>query len=703
MKSNILWRFGLLYTLMAVFGVAIVGKALYIQLFEGENLRKASVHFKVKDAEVLPNRGDICAEDERKLASSLPYYELRFDASVVKDKLFDANIDSLALCLAGFFKDERAADYRQKLQVAQREKKKYFLVNKRKVSYSELKTLRKFPIFRLGRNKGGLIEEMVSVRKMPHEDLAVRTIGYVNAADDGSFEGRVGIEAAYEKELKGIPGRSVRQMMSGTWVPVTVEEPEDGCDVITTINVDFQDIVQEALLKTVRKYDAEKGVAVLMDVKTGDIKAISNLTRKGKESGVYKEEVNYAISDAGEPGSVIKAAVMIALLEDGYYELADTINLGSTGKYTFYDQTLHESDGKKPGKITVKHLFETSSNGIAVLANEKYKSNPSHFIQRLYGMGLKEKTGIPLKGEGEPYIKYPDDKSWTGITLPWMSVGYEMKLTPLQVLAFYNAIANGGQRMCPRLVKEIKYRGEVIKKYPTEEVGGLICSKATLKKVQELLEGVVENGTAKNIQTSHYKIAGKTGTARIATGTMGYDERRYRASFVGYFPANAPLYSCIVVVDDPDVSKGFYANQVVNPVFKEIADKVYAMSSLRYGKEELPVREQTLPISKNGYKTDFQRIYKELNLPVSGLADVSENEWVMTSATAENIVLRPRRVNYSKPVVPNVKGMGLKDAVFLLENAGLKVEVSGAGMVQRQSVEAGENVKEGGKIRIELN
>ena len=698
MKGEIVWRIGLVYVLMIVIAGAVVFQALRVQMWEGEKWRKQSVAVRVKDFEVAPNRGDICASDGRKLASSVPYYELRFDGSVVESGVFQQKVDSLALCLSRFFKDESPAFYRKKLGIAKSQKKRYFLINRRKVSFTELKEIRQFPIFRLGKNRGGLIEVMSSVRLQPHVNLATRTIGYLNESEDGSFEGRVGLEGAFENELKGEPGRSIKQMMSGTWVPVTVEEPVDGNDVITTIDVDYQDIVQNALLRQLEKFEAVNGTAILMEVRTGDVKAIANLTRTA--SGSYREDMNYAVGDAGEPGSVIKAATMIALLEDGYVEPQDTVDLGGTGRYQFYKNYLTDSDNKKPGKISVQHIFEISSNGSARLVFDHYKDKPERFVNRLCGMGLDKKLGVRIKGEGEPYIKHPGDKDWSGLTLPWMSIGYELKITPLQMLAFYNAIANDGQRMRPRFVKEIRNRGEVIERIDPEEVGGRICSRSTLRKIREMLEGVVENGTGRNIRTDKYRIAGKTGTARIATGTEGYGIRKYRASFVGFFPADEPLYSCVVVVNNPSLSKGFYANQVASPVFREIADKVYSIAYMQYGEVKTePVKG--LPVCKNGLKRDFLEIFGELDYELEGVDEVEENDWVLTaSAESEHVVLKPRRITNSQ--VPNVKGMGLRDALFVLENAGLKVGVSGAGMVQSQSINPGTEVREGSWIQIVL-
>lgn len=698
MKSEIVWRVGIVYILMTILAVLIVMKALHVQMWEGKEWRDKAGSVRVRDFEVAPNRGDICATDGRILASSVPYYELHVDWKVVSEEVFRTGVDSLALCLSNFFKDESVASYKKRLKIAKNPRNRYYLLNKRKVSYNELQEIKKFPIFRLGKNKGGLIEVMNSDRLQPHKDLATRTIGYLNNTESSGREGRVGIEGAFENELKGIPGRSVKQMMSGTWVPVTVEEPEDGNDVITTIDVDYQDIVQHALLRQLEKFEAQKGTAVLMEVKTGDVKAIANLSRT--PDGRYREDMNYAISDAGEPGSVIKAATMIALLEDGFVEPEDTVNLGGSGKYQFYKNYLTESDNKKPGKITVQHIFETSSNGIAKLVYDYYNKQPERFVNRWCGLDLDKKLGVRLRGEGEPYIKHPGDKEWTGITLPWMSIGYELKITPLQVLAFYNAIANDGQRMRPRFVKEIRNRGKVVKVFEPEEVGGRICSRNTLVKIREMLKGVVENGTAKNIRTDKYAIAGKTGTARIATGTKGYGDKKYRASFVGFFPADNPLYSCIVVIDGPSLSKGYYAAQVSSPAFREIADKVYAIAYMHYGEQQV-LAESTLPVSKNGLKKDFQQVFDMLGMEWEGQEEVVENDWVITSSgESEHIVLKPRRI--TNAVVPNVKGMGLRDALFVLENAGLKVGVTGSGMVQKQSLAPGKEIKEGAFIQIEL-
>lgn len=700
-KHELAGRLGLVYLIVMVIAAFIVVKALHVQIWEGDKWRKMGRSVSFKDFEVAPNRGNIYADDGRILASSVPYYSLRLDCKAIPDTLFRKKVDSLSMMLSRFFKDAPTAEYRKKLWQGKFGAKpnRYLLVNKKKISYTDLLEVKKFPIFRERGTKSGLILKRENVRLQPHRDLAYRTIGYLNEAKDGSFEGRVGIEGAFEKQLRGEPGRSIRQMMSGRWVSVTVDDPVDGNDVVTTINVECQDIVQGALTRQLEHYKASAGTAILMDVKTGDIKAIANVS---KTATGYREVLNNAIGDAAEPGSVIKAATMVALLEDGYVHPEDTIDLGD-GVYTHNKVTLKES--KHPiGKVTVQGIFERSLNGITELVYEHYRQQPEKFVNRWYAMGLNKKVGIELAGEAEPYIKYPGDKTWSGTTLRWMSFGYELKITPLQVLAFYNALANDGKRMKPRIVKEIRNGSRVVERFEPEVVSSHICSRQTVAYMKQMMEGVVENGSAKNLKNAACKIAGKTGTAKVAAGSKGYNsEPKYRASFVGYFPADKPMYSCIVVVDNPSRSVGYYGNVVSGSVFKEIADKIYTMASLMgdNNEDEEEEKDETLPISQNGLKSDFLEIYDELGINVT--EDEAEHaDWVMTSRDKEGteFVLKARSVDMT--LVPNVKGMGLRDALYLLENSGLKVGVSGVGTVSQQSLTPGGKVRRGSYVHIEL-
>jgi len=470
-------------------------------------------------------------------------------------------------------------------------------------------------------------------------------------------------------------------------------------DVFTTIDVTLQDVAENALRTQLRKHEAEHGTVILMEVETGEIKAIANLRRN--EDGTYDEAFNYAIGEGAEPGSTFKVAALIALLEDGYISLTDTINTGK-GKAQYYDKTITDSKEGGYGRISVKEVFEFSSNvGVTELVTKHYKGKEKDFIDRLYSIKLNQPLDIPIKGETKPYIKYPGDKLWSGISLPMMSIGYEVKLTPLQLLTFYNAIANNGCMVKPKFVNSIKQHGQTVTTFRTEIINPSICSRSTLKKVHQVLEGVVENGTAKNLRNSNYKIAGKTGTAQIAQGTEGYRQRgeiSYQASFAGYFPADDPKYSCIVVVNSPSRSV-YYGNLVAGPIFKEIADKVYSTS-----KEWFPVipkrSELTeLPESKNGFRPEIKEVMQELRIP---LTDESSNyPWIITHRNDNEVELKKKSVIQN--LVPDVQGMCLKDALYLLENNGLRVDVRGRGTVRRQSLTPGNRVNSGDRIVLEMS
>ncbi|MGL5683483.1 MAG: penicillin-binding protein [Marinifilaceae bacterium] len=696
-KDKIFRRYLIIYAMIVFVASVILFRGFSVATIERGKWNEISAKVNATlPIPLQPDRGDICAEDGRVLATSVPYYKLHFDALSPHDTLFNKYIDSLAFRLSSFFRDKSAKEYRNALSNARRRKNRYLALGNRKVNHLELKEIRQFPLFRSGRNRGGLITEKENHRLLPHRDLANRTIGSLNKNDQDVREGYVGLEAAFESYLKGEPGIGHRENMSGRWMTLVDKEPKHGCDVVTTLNVDYQDVTQTALRNQLVRMNADHGVAIVMEVESGDIKAIANLTRM--REGVYSETMNYAINNITEPGSVMKAATMIAMLEDGFVTTQDTFDLGDKGYYTFYGKTIYESDKKGVGRITAKRIMEKSSNGITQIASNFYKDQPTRFIDRLFSMRLNEPVGIVLSGEGKPYIKHPSDKNWTGISLPWMSMGYELLLTPLQILCFYNAIANDGQRMRPRLVKEIRDKNEVVERFDTEEVGSRICSRKTLRTIQEMLVGVVTSGTARNIHTEHYSIAGKTGTSRVAVQNKGYGAGSYRASFVGYFPAERPKYSCIVVIENP--RNGYYANVVSASVFREISDHLYTMAFLEKGKK---IERETLalPVSMNGVRTELEFIYDELGIKTDNERSLEDAEWVVTSSKEDKYInIEPRKI--TDGIMPNVKGMGLKDVLYLLENMGLRVHVSGNGMVQEQSIAAGSHIKEGNVVYLNL-
>ena len=699
-RKDILLRVGLVYVFAVILGLLIILRVAYLQIVEHEKWSKANT-LTMKDIIIEPNRGDICASDGRILASSIPFYEIRMDTKCpgLTNEVFNRGVDSLAYNLSKLFRDKSKAAYKSELISARYRGERYHLI-RRKVTYLELKKLKEFPLFRLGRYKGGFIAIQDNRRVQPFVNLASRTIGYLTRGDTV-----VGIEGAYNDELKGVRGVRLMQRIAGNvWMPVGSEnevEPKDGMDVITTIDVNIQDVAHNALYRQLQKHDASHGVAILMEVETGAIKAMTNLKRDSL--GRYHEEYNYAIGESTEPGSTFKLASLMVALEDGYIDLEDSVDT-EEGVVYYHDHPVRDSKKGGYGKITVKEAFEVSSNvAISKIITQYYYDNEKRFVERLYNMNLNQKLGIEIKGEGSPYIKFPGDPLWSGVSLPQMSYGYELQMTPLQILTFYNAVANDGVMMRPMFVNEIKFHGATVKNFRPKVLNSSICSRSTIRKAKEMLEGVVENGTAINLKNSNYKIAGKTGTAQIANKKYGYKYQSrisYQASFVGYFPADNPKYSCIVVVNAPSNSV-YYGNLVAGPVFKEIADKVYSTMLEMY--DPMVVSEEEYladaPYTRNGHKHELEAVLKELEVEM--LDENVQSEWVTTQKRDSIIKLHNRYVH--KDLVPNVLGMGLKDALFLLENAGLKVEISGKGIVKNQSIKPGTHFRRGTEIKIEMS
>jgi cell division protein FtsI (penicillin-binding protein 3) len=701
-KKEILFRFGLVYVIFGMLGAAIIGKMAYIQFIEGPSLRAQAKTITFRDITIEPNRGDICAIDGRLLATSVPYFELRMDlkAAGLTDEVFYKNIDSLAIGLAKIFRDKSHYSYKSELTNARKFAKnnRYYPIGSRLINYLELKQAKALPLFSLPTNRGGFIPVQVNQRIKPHASLASRTIGVVN--ENGVA---VGIEGAYDHILRGKAGVTTRQRGSGNiWLDVNSSvqvEPEDGMDVITTLDVNLQDVAEKALRTQLGRHGAAHGTVVLMEVSTGDIKAIANLRRN--EDGNYSEVFNYAIGEGAEPGSTFKLISLIALIEDGYVSLEDTIDTGK-GRVTYYDKEITDSKEGGFGKISVREIFEYSSNvGITELVTKHYKGKEKHFIDRVYAMNLNQPLGIPIKGEADPYIKYPGDRLWSGISLPMMSIGYEVHLTPLQMLTFYNAIANNGRMVKPKFIHSIRRHGNTERIFRTEIINPSICSKRTLTKVRSVLEGVVENGTAKNLRNANFKIAGKTGTAQIAQGTTGYRSGTgvsHQASFVGYFPAENPKFSCIVVVNSPSRSV-YYGNVVAGPIFKEIADKVYATSPEWFPEVSKKPILTELPESKSGYKPMLEKVFATLKIPT--IDETPNDIWANTYRNDNKVELKPR--NVIQNLVPDVTGMCLQDALYLLENNGLKVTVVGRGTVRGQSILPGVRARSGERITLEMS
>lgn len=697
-KRDILWRIYLSYAFIAVLGLGILVQAGRVQTVKGSYYRALADSLTTSYRSIDAIRGNIYAADGSLLATSVPIYDIRMDLKVdgLKQELFESKVDSLGQGLSRIFGDESGREYTRRLREARRAGKRNFLI-KRNIDYQQLQQVKELPIFNLGRYTGGLVVEQKSKREMPFRHLAKRTIGYALAG-----VAPVGLEGAYDRVLAGEGGKRLMQKIAGgVWMPINDRDeiaPMNGDDIITTLDINIQDVAEAALLRTLENNAADHGCVIVMEVATGQIKAIANLGRDSEEGGYY-EKYNYAIGESIEPGSTFKLASLMVGLDRGDFKTTDSVDI-EKGKVKFFDRVMKDSEEHDYRNMTVTDLFAISSNaGVAKLINQHYGKNPQLYVDGLRKLGLGEPLGIEITGEGKPLIKDPKGKGWSGVTLPWMSVGYESRFTPLQLLTFYNAVANNGVMMKPYLVSEVRNFGQVVNSYKPIVLKDQIANKNTIADARKMLEAVVEKGTGKNLKTNQYTAAGKTGTAQVANDRYGYRESmKYRASFAGYFPADNPRYSCIVVIANP--RKGlYYGSYVAGPVFKEIADKVYA-SIINPGMEEEGKQTvKTTIVLKNGSHKASETVLKKLKVDYKELA--TDADWVVANYDSTSIGLSELPV--SSKLVPKVTGMGLQDAVYLLENAGLKVVPMGKGRVKNQSIPAGSTFRKNQQIVLELS
>ncbi len=722
-KNEVLYRvYFLVFGLVVPISILLFYKTVQISIVQGEKWRMEGEKAYIRERPIEAERGNIMARDGSLLATSVPYFDIYFDPYAPSEDDYYNNLDTLAYCLATYVDDSYTVggyrEYLFDLRDTTINKKRHIPI-KRKVSYSEKREIEQFPLFNKGRFQGGFKAIKRSERKRPFGVLARRTIGYVREeAQD------IGLEGTFDEVLGGSPGSEFAMPIDmiqvdkshDLWMPLedlASIEPKSGDDILTTLDINIQDISERALMKAMRYHDAEWGTAIVMEVKTGKIRAIANLGRLEDKSEWY-EIYNYAIGTGIEPGSTFKLASIMALLEDNYITLEDSIDI-ENGRTTFYDEVMEDASpySFRLDTITVRKAFEISSNvGIAKLV-DKYYGTPSKinenkgaakFIERLKDFNLNLPTDIRIQGEEKPFIKeaYSDEDQWSGLTLPWMSTGYEMKLTPLQLLNFYNAVANDGVMMKPMLVEEIQRFGKPLETFRPTVIKKELASKRTLEQAHQLLRGVVERGTAHKLYSERFSFAGKTGTAqvnykRLASGTR---VGGYQASFAGYFPAENPLYSCMVVIYKPR-KNGIYGGDVAGPVFKEIVEKCYESiielhEPINAGPRPL-LGERSLPVGSIGFKEEMKQVLSFLNLNWYGAPDT---ELTALAASSDSLMMYNRTV--PEETIPNVVGMGLRDALYLLENKGLKVEISGVGKVVRQSHLPGTSLK-GQTLTLTLN
>ncbi len=681
-KRSIMLRVRLAFFAVALFSAAIVSRIVWLQLVEGEKWRHKASKSYIRNLTIPATRGNIYADDGSLLATSLPYYRLGLDLAVGRGKtnelLFNANLDAVADRLARFFGDRSAREYKARLLAAHRDTSRTFMtLNTRTIDYLQRKYIETWPLFRLGKNKGGASFEPVPQRVNPFGNMGKRTIGSTN--DNHGQVGVSGLEASFEENLAGKPGRGVYEKLAGgSWRARddgSETKPVPGLDLYTTLNVNVQDVAESALLRALRRYHADNGCAVVMEVATGEIKAMTNLRHKADST--YVDEYNYAVRWATNPGSTFKLPTMVALLEEAALSPNDIVDTGN-GVFTYHGRRLEDSNANRGGhgKTTIQHAFEASSNiGIVKLTLRYFAGKPEKYLGYLDKFHLTKPLNFQFQGEAKPFIRRTDSRYWSKTSLPWTSIGYESMITPLQLLTFYNAIANNGYWVQPIIVKRTQRADEVETDFIPTQVrpAAPLCSERTLKIVHGMLRGVVEHGTATNIRGTHYPIAGKTGTCQKLINGQ-YRRGMYYTSFAGYFPANKPKYSCIVVIDNPQGvnRETLYARDVAAPVFKEIADKIYS-TDLRLHRELRSAKSQP------GYLA--QRLQTALPADARTIAE----------ALGAPAALGWDEKTTAPDQVPDLHGMTLRDALFVLENKGYRVSYSGTGKVASQET-AGKTV-----------
>ncbi len=664
-EKSILTKLYIVAGCLFLFAGAVLFKLTSIQMVHGDKYKALAMKRTEKVFTIAPNRGNLYSDDGSLLATSVSRYTIRFDAVTVSDANFKENVKPLSEALAKLT-GKTSSYYQQLLRKAKSNKNRYTLLV-RNLDYSDYMAVKNFPLLNKGPYKGGLIVEQKTVREHPLGKIAERSVGYERKDENGYYT-RVGLEGAFGRYLRGVEGKRLKQKIAkGQWKPLGQEnivEPKDGYDVYSTIDVNMQDIAHHALLGQLEKYKADHGTVIVMETKTGEIKAIANLgmTKEGK----YYERLNYAIGESHEPGSTFKLMSMVAALEDKVIDTSSVIDT-KKGYWRIYNHRIKDSKRGGYGKISMAKAFEVSSNtAFAKTIHNGYKENPSRYVNRLMDMGLGTELGLPIKGEGKPVIRFPGDEGWSGLSLAQMAYGYEVSMTPLQILTFYNAIANDGEMVKPRMIKEVKEWNRTIRKFQKEVINPSICSKETAIQVQQLLKNVVEkkHGTGHRLYSKNFSMAGKTGTAQKNYVSKDPDKLKYISTFAGYFPADDPKYSCIVVIHEPDDSVGYYGADVSGPVFKSVAQKVYANNPLIDEVDMMNAQDEALDDSYQRYYAEAQKKYNK---------------------------------------VPNVKGMSGMDAISILENLGIKVEVRGNGKVREQSISHGTDINKVDKIVLELS
>ena len=705
-RNSIIPRYKLVAFIIMGIGLLILGKALYIATVKRDYWMQVASRLKKDSVDVKPIRGNILSCDGRLMASSLPEYKLYMDfvaGGEKKDSLWTKKVDSICIGLHEIFPEKSAAEFKQHREQGRKEKSQNWAIWPKRVSYNVYAQVKKLPVFNLPPYKGGFHVQSFNARQRPFGSLAQRTVGDMFGAKDTA---RCGLELSFDSILRGRMGLISRQKVMNKYLSIVMREPVDGADIVTTIDVNMQDLAERALIRELKKEEVngDVGVAIVMEVKTGDVKAIVNMS-KGAD-GEYHESKNSAVSDLLEPGSVFKTASIMVALDDGVVDTTYSVDTGN-GIWEMYGAKMRDHNWHKGGYqvLTLPQTLERSSNiGISRIIDKYYSKNPEKFVQGIDRLGLRTDLQLPLVGAAAPRIRMPKKNergqyvNWSKTALPWMSIGYETQIPPISTLTFYNAIANNGVMVRPRFVKSVMKDGEVIREFPTEVIKPSICKEKTLREIQTILEHVVSQGLGKKAGSKLFKVAGKTGTAQISKGTGGYKSGRmnYLLSFAGYFPADNPRYSCIVCIQKSGLPAS--GGGMSGVVFHEIAEGIMAQDvklDITDARDSISI---LIPDVKNGNLLAADYVLSHLGISSNkwwnGSYANGNPIWGSVGHNGKNVQLAKLPV-YNERHVPNVMGMGARDAVDLLESRGVKVRIEGRGKVVSQSLPAGHEIKKG--------
>ena len=698
-------RYTFVILMMVLAGIAIIVKAGVIMFAERNYWKDVADRFVKENVAIRPNRGNIISSDGQLMASSLPEYRIYMDfkaGGAIKDSLLMLHLDSICDGLHQIFPDKSAREFKNHILKGRKQGSRNYLLYPKRISYIQYKEAKSLPVFNMSKFRGGFHEQAFNQRKKPFGSLAMRTLGDMYA--DLEQGAKNGLELHYDSVLKGREGITHRQKVRNQYLNIVDIPPVDGCDIITTIDVGMQDIAEKALIDELKEINGTVGVAILMEVKTGEIKAIVNMTKCN--DGVYREIRNNAVSDMMEPGSTFKTASIMVALEDEKITPDQIVETGH-GVYTMHGRPMRDHNWTRGGygAIDVTKVLMVSSNiGVSRLIDENYHDHPEKFVEGLYKLGLSTPLELDIPGAAKkPNIRMPNKDNWSKTALAWMSIGYETQVPPINTLTFYNAIANDGVMVKPKFVKSIVKDGEVVEEVPTKVLNPSIASPKTIDQIQTILEKVVSEGLGKRAGSKQFSVSGKTGTAQVSQGRDGYKSgvMHYLVSFCGYFPSEAPKYSCIVAIQ----KRGLPASggQMAGKVFSELAERIYAKHLAQDLKEAKDSTAILIPDVKRGNLTDAQYILEEIDIETQGVDASSSKKpiWGTTTHQAEHIALEQKDIQEKR--VPSVIGMGAKDAVYLLESLGLKVKITGIGKVRSQSIPAGNTLQKGRTIQLRLN